>query len=58
MENKRYIITGIDNKGERIEAVVKDRPNNIAKNLFAYLYRVKVITIYEAKLDLLESEEI
>lgn len=58
MEDKRYIITGIDKNGERKEVVVKERPNNIVKNLFAYLYRIKVIEIYEAKLNFLEKEEI
>lgn len=58
MENKRYILTGIDKNGERKEMIVINRPGNIEKNLFAFIYGIKVITIYEAKLNFLESGEI
>ena len=58
MENQRYILTGIDKSGRRIEITVKEHPGNIIINFFAYLYDIKIVTVYKAKLEFLESKEI
>lgn len=58
MKNIRYILTGINRYRERKEMVVKVYPDSFTKNYFAYLYGIKVVTVYKAKLDLLEKEEI
>ena len=58
MGNKRYILSGINKDGEIKESVVKKYPNNLQKTVFGLFFKVKVVKIYKAKLNLIESKEI
>ena len=57
MGNIRYIMSGINKYGEKKEVTTRELPNEMEKIVFSRLFKVRVINVYKAGLEFVESQE-
>ena len=57
MGNIRYIMSGINKYGEKKEVTTRELPNEMEKIVFSQLFKVRVINVYKAELEFVESQE-